>query len=105
MTTYKLISADSHVSEPTDLWTTRVEKKHRDQAPRLSRTRATRTARISTRKATRHIRSVSVSARQESPRAGPVPFVTVKPARIGRIRTWTESYFADGFASFPRGVW
>ena len=35
MTTDKLISADSHVSEPTDLWVERVEKKYRDRAPRL----------------------------------------------------------------------
>src|SRR5215470_13035587 len=35
MTDYKLISADSHVSEPTDLWVERVEKKYRDRAPRL----------------------------------------------------------------------
>jgi predicted TIM-barrel fold metal-dependent hydrolase len=35
MTGYKLISADSHVSEPTDLWVERVEKKYRDRAPRL----------------------------------------------------------------------
>ena len=35
MTTYKLISADSHVSEPTDLWVERVEKRYRDRAPRL----------------------------------------------------------------------
>ena len=35
MTDYKLISADSHVSEPTDLWAERVEKKYRERAPRL----------------------------------------------------------------------
>jgi hypothetical protein len=35
MTSYKLISADSHVSEPTDLWFERVETKYRDRAPRL----------------------------------------------------------------------
>ena len=35
MTTYKLISADSHVSEPTDLWVQCVDKKYRDRAPRL----------------------------------------------------------------------
>ena len=29
MTTYKLISAVSHVSEPTDLWVERVEKRYR----------------------------------------------------------------------------
>ena len=35
MTSDKLISADSHVSEPTDLWVEGVEKKYRDRAPRL----------------------------------------------------------------------
>src|ERR1700735_5706285 len=35
MPDHKLISADSHVSEPPDLWTTRVDKKYRDRAPRL----------------------------------------------------------------------
>lgn len=32
---YKLISADSHVSEPPDLWVTRVDKQFRERAPRL----------------------------------------------------------------------
>jgi predicted TIM-barrel fold metal-dependent hydrolase len=32
----KLISADSHVSEPVDLWTERVDKKYRDRSPRLA---------------------------------------------------------------------
>ncbi|MBV9828180.1 MAG: amidohydrolase family protein, partial [Alphaproteobacteria bacterium] len=36
MTGYRLISADSHVSEPTDLWITRVDKKYRERAPRLA---------------------------------------------------------------------
>ena len=35
MPDYKLISADSHVSEPPDLWTSRVDKRYRDRAPRL----------------------------------------------------------------------
>ncbi|HEV7996299.1 MAG TPA: amidohydrolase family protein [Stellaceae bacterium] len=35
MADYKLISADSHVSEPPDLWVSRVDKKYRDRAPRL----------------------------------------------------------------------
>src|SRR2546422_4848778 len=35
MSDYKLISADSHVSEPPDLWAERVERKYRDRAPRL----------------------------------------------------------------------
>ena len=35
MTDYKLISADSHVSEPPGLWVERVERAYRDRAPRL----------------------------------------------------------------------
>ena len=35
MASDKLISADSHVSEPTDLWVERVDKRYRDRAPRL----------------------------------------------------------------------
>ena len=35
MPEYKLISADSHVSEPPDLWKTRVEAKYRERAPQL----------------------------------------------------------------------
>ncbi len=35
MATPKLISADSHVSEPVDLWAKGVDKKYRDRAPRL----------------------------------------------------------------------
>jgi uncharacterized protein len=35
MADYKLISADSHVSEPPDLWAERVDRKYRDRAPRL----------------------------------------------------------------------
>ena len=36
MTQFRLISADSHVNEPPDLWATRVDKKYRDRAPRLA---------------------------------------------------------------------
>src|ERR1700676_2501599 len=36
MPDYRLISADSHVSEPPDLWVTRVDKKYRERAPRLA---------------------------------------------------------------------
>jgi len=36
MPQYRLISADSHVSEPPDLWETRVDKKYRERAPRLA---------------------------------------------------------------------
>ena len=35
MSDYKLISADSHVSEPPDLWAERVDRQYRDRAPRL----------------------------------------------------------------------
>ena len=37
MTSYKLISADSHIVEPPDLYTNRIEPKFRDRAPRLER--------------------------------------------------------------------
>src|SRR5579864_4066258 len=36
MTQYRLISADSHVNEPPDLWVSRVDKKYRERAPRLA---------------------------------------------------------------------
>jgi predicted TIM-barrel fold metal-dependent hydrolase len=32
---HRLISADSHVSEPPDLWVERVDRKYRERAPRL----------------------------------------------------------------------
>jgi predicted TIM-barrel fold metal-dependent hydrolase len=32
---FKLVSSDSHVVEPPDLWTSRMDKAHRDRAPRL----------------------------------------------------------------------
>lgn len=34
---YRLISADSHVTEPPDLWTSRLPAKLRDRAPRIER--------------------------------------------------------------------
>ena len=34
-TEYKLISADSHLTEPGDLWTTRVDKKYRERVPHI----------------------------------------------------------------------
>jgi len=37
MTTYKLISADSHIVEPPDLYTNRIEPRFRDRAPRMER--------------------------------------------------------------------
>ena len=33
--TGRLISADSHVVEPADLWTTRMDTRFRDRAPRI----------------------------------------------------------------------
>jgi len=44
MTAYKLISADSHIVEPADLYDTRIEPKFRSRAPRMERHR-TRTGR------------------------------------------------------------
>jgi len=35
--TYHLISADSHINEPADLWTSRVAAKWRDRVPRVER--------------------------------------------------------------------
>lgn len=35
MAELKLISADSHVDEPGDLWVERVEKSFRERAPRI----------------------------------------------------------------------
>jgi len=36
MSEHMLISADSHVSEPPDLWVERVDRKYRERAPRLA---------------------------------------------------------------------
>ena len=35
MSEYRIISGDNHVFEPPDLWTSRMEPKFRDKAPRL----------------------------------------------------------------------
>ena len=35
MSDYKVISSDSHVFEPPDLWTSRIERKFRDKAPHV----------------------------------------------------------------------
>ncbi len=32
---FRLVSADSHIAEPPDLWTTRIDRQFRDRAPRL----------------------------------------------------------------------
>ena len=37
MAGYRIISADDHIVEPQDLWTTRLDSKFRDQAPRIMR--------------------------------------------------------------------
>ncbi len=37
MATYRLISSDSHIVEPAELWSTRMDRKFRDRAPRLVR--------------------------------------------------------------------
>ena len=35
MSTYTLVSSDSHIIEPPDLWEKRIDSKYRDRAPRL----------------------------------------------------------------------
>ena len=35
MANYRVISSDSHIFEPADLWTSRIEPKFRDRAPRM----------------------------------------------------------------------
>jgi len=37
MTEYKLISADSHIVEPPDMYTGRIEPRFRDRAPKMER--------------------------------------------------------------------
>ena len=37
MSDYRVISSDSHVIEPADLWTSRIERKFRDRAPHVVR--------------------------------------------------------------------
>src|SRR5579885_2468981 len=37
MQAQRLISADSHVNEPSDLWQTRLDRKFRDRAPYIAR--------------------------------------------------------------------
>ena len=32
---FKLVSADSHIVEPPDLWLTRIDAKYRDRAPHI----------------------------------------------------------------------
>src|SRR5579872_1610020 len=38
---FKLVSADSHVVEPPDLWLKRLDRKYQDRAPRLVCTKKT----------------------------------------------------------------
>ena len=35
MASYRVVSSDSHIFEPADLWTSRVEPKFKDRAPRM----------------------------------------------------------------------
>src|SRR2546428_11063004 len=37
MATHKIISADSHIIEPPDLYTNRIESRFRERAPRMER--------------------------------------------------------------------
>ena len=36
MANYRVISSDSHIFEPADLWTSRIEAKYKDRAPRMA---------------------------------------------------------------------
>ena len=38
MSSYRVVSSDSHVFEPADLWTTRIEPRFRDRCPRIIHT-------------------------------------------------------------------
>ena len=49
MTEYKLISADSHIVEPPDLYANRIEPRFRDRAPRMERDGDARRAASTTR--------------------------------------------------------
>ena len=40
--TGRLLSSDSHIVEPADLWLTRMDKKWRDRAPRIEMPRRNR---------------------------------------------------------------
>jgi hypothetical protein len=35
MTAYTLISSDSHIIEPADLWEQRIDRRFKDRSPRL----------------------------------------------------------------------
>ena len=37
MAIHRLISSDSHIVEPSDLWSARMDREFRDRAPRLMR--------------------------------------------------------------------
>ena len=41
MAGYKLISADSHIVEPPDMYTARIEPKFHERAPRIERRKTT----------------------------------------------------------------
>jgi hypothetical protein len=65
MAQYRLISADSHVSEPPDLWVSRVDQKYRERAPRLATDLPGKQGAYFLYEATRHIRSASARRRQD----------------------------------------
>ena len=37
MSDYKLVSSDSHIMEPPDLWLERIDSEYKDRAPRVIR--------------------------------------------------------------------
>ena len=46
MAAYKLISADSHIVEPPDMYTSRIEPRFRERAPRMERRKTPERPRI-----------------------------------------------------------
>jgi hypothetical protein len=51
-----ILSSDSHVVEPPDLWTTRIEAAFRARAPRMQRLDGAAVQRLARRRSTRRMR-------------------------------------------------
>src|SRR5260370_33676504 len=79
----RIISADSHMLEPPDLWTTRLDKKYRDQAPHV----------------------------EDNERGSYFIAPGLKPSRVslgfvaGRSGQELQEHFNKGFETAPAGGW
>jgi predicted TIM-barrel fold metal-dependent hydrolase len=79
----RIISADSHMLEPPDLWTTRLDKKYRDQAPHV----------------------------EDNERGSYFIAPGLKPSRVslgfgaGRSGEELKEHFNKGFETAPAGGW